>query len=132
LGSAAGANAEEFSVLGRARYDGAVLGVGNLGRRLLEGAVGLFALLGFLYVPLGQKTGFEHARAVLSTPAATAAIADVTMSALRLRERAIDFVTGRVSPPATPGAGQPDLAPDHSPGRGVAAPPIVATPPKLK
>jgi hypothetical protein len=44
------------------------LGVGNLGRRLVESVVGLFALLGFVYVPLGRHTGFEHAKAVLSTP----------------------------------------------------------------
>jgi hypothetical protein len=123
LGSTADANAEEFSVLRPARYDGAVLGLGNLGRRLLEGTVGLFALLGFLYVPLGQKTGFEHACAVLSTPAATAAIEDVTTTALRLRQRAIDFVTGRVSPPATPATDESELAPDHQPR---------PLPPKLK
>jgi hypothetical protein len=100
-----------------------VLGLGNLGRRLLEGAVGLFALLGFLYVPLGQKTGFEHARAILSTPAATAAIEDVTASVLRLRLRAIELVTGRVSPPAPSPGDQSDHARNHEPR---------AVPPKLK
>ncbi|HKY35498.1 MAG TPA: hypothetical protein VJN18_06155 [Polyangiaceae bacterium] len=111
-----------------------MLGLGNLGRRLLEGAVGLFALLGFLYVPLGRQTGFEHARAVLSTPAASAAIEDLTTSALRLRQRAIDFVTGRVSPPAPPAEGKVDHGADRQqPHRGGAlAPPISATPPKLK
>lgn len=76
---------------------------GNVGRRLVEGIVSLFALLGFLYVPLGQRTGFEHARAVLSTPAASAAIEDLTSAALSLRQRAIGLVTGRVSPPTPPG-----------------------------
>jgi len=123
LRSGARANAEEFSVLTRARYDGAVFGLGNLGRRLLEGAVGLFALLGFLYVPLGRQTGFEHARAVFSTPAASAAIEDLTTSALSLRQRAIDFVTGRVSPPAPSADDHSDHARDHGPR---------PVPPKLK
>ena len=86
-----------------------MLGFGNLGRRLAEGTVGLFALLGFLYVPLGRHTGWEHARAVLSTPAASAAFDDVTRAVLSLRERATDFITGRVSrPDATPAPPSPD------------------------
>ncbi len=71
----------------------------------MEGTVGLFALLGFLYVPLGHHTGFEHARAVFSTPAAASAIEDVTSSALQLRQRALELLTGRVSPPAPPPQG---------------------------
>src|SRR3954464_11337438 len=74
-----------------------VFGLSNLSRRLVESVVGLFAILGFLYVPLGRHTGFEHAKAVFSTPAAAAAIDDVTTTALGLRQRALDFVTGRMS-----------------------------------
>ena len=44
--------------------------LGVLGRRGVEACISLFAVLGFCYVPLGQHTGFEHAKAVLSTPAA--------------------------------------------------------------
>lgn len=76
---------------------------GNVGRRLVEGVVSLFALLGFLYVPLGHHTGYEHACAVLSTPAASAAIEDVTNAALGLRRRALGFITGRVPPPTREG-----------------------------
>jgi hypothetical protein len=79
-----------------------VFGLGNLGRRLLESVVGIFAILGFLYVPLGRHTGFEHAKAVLSTPAAAAAIDDLTTTALDLRQRAVDFITGRLSTPTGP------------------------------
>jgi hypothetical protein len=78
-----------------------VFGLSHLSRRLVESVVGLFAVLGFLYVPLGRHTGFEHAKAVFSTPAAAAAIDDVTTTALGLRQRALDFVTGRMS--ASPG-----------------------------
>jgi hypothetical protein len=111
-----------------------VFGLGNLGRRLAEGAVGLFALLGFLYVPLGRHTGFEHARAVFSTPAARAAIEDFTATALSLRQRAIELVTGRVSPPAPSVPDHLDQARYQRPrGGGVGAPPIHETaPPKLK
>ncbi len=105
--------AEEFSVLGRLFYDGAVFGLTHLGRRLVESVVGLFAILGFIYVPLGRHTGFEHAKAILGTPAASAAIDDLTRTALSLRERAFDFLTGRLSasaatlpPPGTDSAKQ--------------------------
>lgn len=66
----------------------------------MEGVVSLFALLGFLYVPLGHHTGYEHARAVLSTPAASAAIQDLTEAAVRLRVRAVELVTGHAETPA--------------------------------
>ena len=79
-----------------------VFGLSNISRRLVESVVGSFAILGFLYVPLGHHTGFEHAKAVFSTPAAAAAIADVTTTAMGLRKRALDFVTGLMS--TSPGA----------------------------
>lgn len=100
-----------------------MLGLGKLGRRLFEGIVGLFAILGFVYVPLGRHTGFEHARAILSTPAATAAIEDLTRTALDLRQRALDFVTQRAIAPSEPAPG----ASPPPPGRGPRP-----LPPKLK
>lgn len=84
---------------------------GNVGRKLVEGTVGLFALLGFLYVPLGRHTGFEHAQAVLSTPQASAAIEDLTNAALRLRERAFELFTGHLSPPSPSPAASAQHAP---------------------
>lgn len=41
-----------------------------LSARTVEIVVLLFAVLGFMFVPLGQRTAFEHARAVLTTSAA--------------------------------------------------------------
>lgn len=79
-----------------------MLGFGNLGRRLFEGVVGVFALLGFLYVPLGKHTGFEHAKAILSTKAATSAFQELTATALGLRERALDFISTRLNHEALP------------------------------
>jgi hypothetical protein len=107
-----------------------VFGLGNLGRRLVEGVVCLFAVLGFLYVPLGRHTGFEHARAVFSTPAASAAIEDLTTTARDLRQRAMDFITGHVSAPAptnNDGPGATETAKAHTTGRDPRP-----VPPKLK
>lgn len=39
-------------------------------RRALEGVVVAFAALGFFVVPLGERTGFQHARAIVETRAA--------------------------------------------------------------
>jgi len=105
-----------------------VFGLSNLGRRLVEGVVSLFAILGFVYVPLGRHTGFEHAKAVFSTPAAAAAIDDLTRAALDLRERAFDFVSGRLSPAAmTDADASPSPPKPHTPGREPRP-----VPPKLK
>jgi hypothetical protein len=98
--------------------------VGNVGRRLVEGVVSLFALLGFVYVPLGHHTGYEHARAVLSTPAASAAIEDLTQAALNLRLRAIELITGRNSAP-------PPVSELDRPAQGTGRQPR-PVPPKLK
>jgi hypothetical protein len=108
-----------------------VFGLSNIGRRLVESVVSLFAILGFVYVPLGRHTGLEHAKAVFSTPAAASAIDDLTTTALGLRQRALDFVTGRLAAPA--GATEADgpaaeAAPKaHGPGREPRP-----VPPKLK
>jgi hypothetical protein len=113
--------------LGRLSYDGAVFGLTHLSRRLVESVVGLFAILGFVYVPLGQHTGFEHARAVLATPAAQAAIDDMTRAALGLRQRAFDFFSGRLSAEV---AGNDAAPAEIKPPRPGKAPRPV--PPKLK
>jgi hypothetical protein len=102
-----------------------VFGLTHLGRRCIESVVGLFAVLGFIYVPLGRHTGFEHAKAVLSTPAASAAIDDLTQTALRLRTRAFDFLTGRLSSQLT--TSEPAEVKAHSPAKGPRP-----LPPKLK
>lgn len=105
-----------------------MLGIRNLGRRLIEGVVGLFAVLGFLYVPLGRHTGFEHAQAVFSTPAASAALDDLTTTVLGLRQRALDFITGRLAAPTAP----PEPTGPETPQTDVAGRGPRAVPPKLK
>jgi len=92
-------------------YDAAVLGV--LGRRGVEASISLFAVLGFCYVPLGGHTGFEHAKAVFTTPAAKRAGAELLDALIRVRAK----LTGEVQQFA--GAG-PDATPPAlpSPKRG--------------
>jgi hypothetical protein len=66
----------------------------------------LFAVLGFCYVPLGGHTGFEHVKAVLSTPAAKRAGAELFEALVRVRGK----LTGEIQelagggPNATPPA----------------------------
>jgi hypothetical protein len=105
-----------------------VFGLSNLGRRLAESVVGLFAILGFVYVPLGHHTGFEHAKAVFSTPAAASAIEDLTAAAVNLRQRVADFVTARLSPAAVSDA-DPTPPPSKAHAAGREPRPV---PPKLK
>jgi len=61
--------------------------IARFGRRLLEGVVGLFALLGFAFVPLGEHTGLEHLKAVASTPAAQRAARELIQAGVKLRQQ---------------------------------------------
>ncbi len=42
----------------------------SAGRRLFGLVVSVFALLGFMAVPIGDRTGYEHLKAILATPQA--------------------------------------------------------------
>lgn len=59
---------------------------GRFGRRGVELLVLLFAGLGFAFVPLGKKTGLEHARAILATGPAAEAGRGLVEGARRLRQ----------------------------------------------
>jgi hypothetical protein len=69
------------------RYDAAVFGIA--GRRLAEGVVALFALLGFAFVPLGRKTALEHTKDIFTTPAALDAWGELSDATARLRDKLI-------------------------------------------
>jgi hypothetical protein len=64
----------------------------RIGRRALELVVALFALLGFFYVPLGKKTGFEHVKAIFSTPPAKEAGRDLVQAGDRIKAKMLDEV----------------------------------------
>jgi hypothetical protein len=63
---------------------------GTLGRRALESVVGLFALLGFAFVPLGSKTGLEHTIAVCATPSVRDAAAGLMAAIDKAKTRLLD------------------------------------------
>lgn len=67
-----------------------------LSRRVVEGVVVLFALLGFVFVPLGKKTGFEHAVAVARTNAAAEAVRELWLGGERLRRKLIGALNERL------------------------------------
>ena len=81
----------------------------RLGRRVLEAGAGLFALLGFVFVPLGKRTGFEHMVAIFSTPAAKEAGHELFQASLRLRQQVLDAVAGA-------GQRRPERPPEHREG----------------
>lgn len=76
---------QNFPERSGAAYPAAVLG--NVGRRALESVIGLFALLGFAYVPLGSKTALEHSLALMRTPPAREALAGLVSAVSRAREK---------------------------------------------
>lgn len=99
---------------------------GSLGRRAVESFVGLFALLGFAFVPLGSKTGLEHTVAVMGTPSVREAGAGLISGVERARARLFDvFAPGRRDtaplplPSSTaPGKSVRPVVPELAPGYG--------------
>ena len=105
--------AGNFSLIGLGRYHAEVFGIA--GRRVTEATVALFALLGFAFVPLGQKTAFEHTLAIFTTPAAKAAFRELGGTVLRLRDRVVQAVAPP-SAPETKGTGPRPEVPKLSEG----------------
>src|SRR5450755_1433786 len=107
-----------FAQSSESTYDAAVLSV--LGRRGLEAGISVFALLGFCYVPLGEHTGLEHAKAIFSTPAAKRAGGELIEAFSRVRSKltgeAVQFASSEAteSPSALPSTRQSDGSrPEH-------------------
>ncbi len=67
----------------------------KLGRRALDLVIGLFALLGFFYVPLGPRTGFEHVKAIVATRPAREACRGLVSAADRFQRTILDKLRGR-------------------------------------
>jgi hypothetical protein len=84
---------------------------GIAGRRIAEALVALFALLGFVFVPLGQKTAFEHTFAIFSTPPAVGAFRELAGAVLRLRDKVVEAV----APAATPKHPRPGTSQRNQP-----------------
>jgi hypothetical protein len=82
--------------------------LGNVGRRAVESVIGLFALLGFAYVPLGSKTGLEHSLALMRTAPAQEALAGLIGAVARARAKLVDALFPApldTKPLPLPGAG---------------------------
>jgi hypothetical protein len=88
---------------------------GSFGRRAFEAVVATFALLGFFFVPLGRHTGFEHARAVFSTPAAGQALRELGQAALGLRDRLLGAIGPEPERPQAAPAGPRQTQPSPTP-----------------
>lgn len=97
-----------FSVGRSGRYDSSVFGIA--GRRVAEALVALFALLGFVFVPLGKKTAVEHTFAIFSTPPAVGAFRELADTVLRLRDRIVEAVVPPVAPKNQPKPEVPKLS----------------------
>lgn len=88
-------------------YDGADV-FGLAGRRIAEGIVALFALLGFAFVPLGTKTALEHTRDILTTPTALGAFREIVTALDRLRTK---IVSTALPPSRLPPSAPEETAP---------------------
>jgi hypothetical protein len=75
---------------------------GIAGRRIAEALVALFALLGFVFVPLGQKTAFQHTLAIFSTPPALSAFRELAGTVLQLRDKVVEAVMPTSAPKDQP------------------------------
>lgn len=91
---------------------------GTVGRRAVDSVVALFAILGFCFVPLGEKTGFEHTLALVQTvPAREAGV-----GLLNAVSRARALLVSLLSRP-TPGT-EPLPLPSSSSGVRAVPPPL--------
>jgi hypothetical protein len=68
--------------------------VTKLPRRALELCVAFFALYAFIFVPLGEHTGFEHLKAILATKEAERAGAELKTAGSRMLTELLDFHNG--------------------------------------
>lgn len=108
----------------------------RLARRVLEMGVGLFALLGFAFVPLGKRTALEHVKAIVSTEPAREAGRELLAAAGKLRTKIFESLPSRDGarppPEALPDAGPPlEASLDAGPPLE-AAPPLVCIAPLVE
>ena len=76
----------------------------RLGRRAVLSIVVFFALLGFVSVPLGEKTGWGHVQAIAQTPAASQAIDEFKGSLGQWQHRLVGWLTSHAHSSIDPSA----------------------------
>ncbi|MDX2052523.1 MAG: hypothetical protein SFV15_09040 [Polyangiaceae bacterium] len=105
----------------------------RLARQAIGSIVSVFALLGFAFVPLGDQTGFEHAKAILATPEATRAFRGLVERLEAAKEQAWKGNDAREPhEPRTPHRRHPvdmKLAPTRAAGAHTAEPSHAPLPP---
>jgi hypothetical protein len=90
----------------------------RLGRRAIFSGVIFFALVGFVSVPLGDKTGWGHLQAIAETPAASQAFLSLKSSMMESQHRLVGWLTSRLtsqgvataSPSDSADTAQPDIS----------------------
>jgi hypothetical protein len=65
--------------------------VTKLARRALELLVAFFALYAFIFLPLGEKTGLEHLKAIVATKEAQHAGAELKTAGSQMLSELLDF-----------------------------------------
>jgi hypothetical protein len=73
----------------------------QLTRRTVGLVVGIFAALGFLAVPLGERTGFQHSRAILTSREARDFVRELEHAKDDLKKRVLGEI-GSDKAPAEP------------------------------
>jgi hypothetical protein len=63
----------------------------SLGKRAIEAVILLVALYAFVFVPLGERTLWQHTRAIFSTPEARQAGRELTQAGGRMLHELTDF-----------------------------------------
>ena len=84
-------------------------------RRPLELCIAFFALYAFIFVPLGERTGFQHLKAILSTEEAQRAGVDLKNAGSRMLGELLAFHNDNYrGEPVVPDLDEaPDLAEQH-------------------
>lgn len=68
----------------------------RLGRRIVGMVTGFFALLGFIAVPIGDRTAYEHVKAFLDTPEGRETTAALSRTVATAQSRLLAWVTERL------------------------------------
>jgi hypothetical protein len=77
----------------------------RLGRRAIGMVTGFFALLGFIAVPIGERTGYEHVKSALGTPEGREAVAAVARAYEATRDRSLSWLAERIGRATAVGTG---------------------------
>jgi len=90
----------------------------SIGRRALALLIGYFALLGFMAVPIGDRTGLQHLRVFLSTPEASRAVESLGALCNAARNQLASWLVGHSSDILPSGSARGNGEAMHGQGSG--------------